>query len=81
MENAPSGEGRMVMLRTGEWVGAEAIGRTLLNEDAAVAIRFYQRWKRLGMPYGPWGMNPEKLVEVVEVLEPLDRFYHPQMSI
>ena len=47
--------------------------------EALSAVQFYLRWKRMGMPYGPWGMNPNKLVEVVDLLDPLDGFYHPRM--
>ena len=60
---------------------ASEINKALHDEEAANAIRFYQRWKRMGMPYGSWGINPEKLVEVVDLLEPLDRFYHPRVTI
>ena len=33
------------------------------------------------MHYGLWTLKPEKLAEVVDMLEPLDRFYHPQVMI
>ena len=69
----------MVMLKTGAWIEASVIKETLQNAEALSAILFYQRWKKMGMPYGSWGINPEKLVEVVDLLEPLDRFYHPQV--
>lgn len=71
----------MVMLKTGEWVRAAEIVGKISDEDALSAISFYQRYKRMGMPYGPWGMNPEKLVQVVDILEPLDRLYHPDIRI
>ena len=74
-------EDRMVMLKTEKWVKAVDIVPMITDTEALSAISFYQRYKRMGMPYGPWGMNPEKLVEVVDILEPLDRFYHPQMKI
>ena len=71
----------MVMLKTEKWLKAEEIVPTITNREALSAIGFYQRWKKMGMPYGSWGINPEKLVEVVDLLEPLDRFYHPQVTI
>lgn len=71
----------MVMLKTGMWIAAKDIRKTLNDTDAISAIQFYQRYKRMGMPYGPWGINPEKLVEVVDLLEPLDKFYHPEVRI
>ena len=39
------------------------------------------RFLQLVFSYGSWALNPEKLVEVVDILEPLDRFYHPQVTI
>ena len=74
-------EDRMVMLKTKEWVKAVDIVPTITHPEAIAAIRFYQRYRRMGMPYGSWALNPEKLVEVVDILEPLDRFYHPQVTI
>ena len=62
-------------------MNATEINAALTDDEAASAIRFYQRWKRMGMPYGSWALNPERLVEVVDILEPLDRFYHPQVTI
>ena len=76
----PSGdENREIRLRTDEWVRAYEIPGMIEDTDAIFAIQFYLRWKRMGMPYGPWGMNPNKLIEVVDLLDPLDRFYHPKM--
>lgn len=71
----------MVMLKTKEWVKAVDIVPTITHPEAIAAIRFYQRYRRMGMPYGSWALNPEKLVEVVDILEPLDRFYHSQVTI
>ena len=31
----------------------------------------------MGLPHGAWGENPNKLVELVELLAPIDEFYHP----
>ena len=72
-------ERRMVMLKTQQWLKAKEIHGMLTMPEAVSAITFYQRYKKMGMPYGSWALNPEKLVEVVDILEPLDRFYHPQV--
>ena len=53
----------------------------MADEDAASAVSFFARWKRMGFPYGPWGENPNPLVEVVDLLEPLDRLYNPPLRI
>ena len=67
------------MLKTEKWMRAVDIVPMITDPKALSAISFYQRYKRMGMPYGSWALNPEKLVEVVDLLEPLDRFYHPQV--
>lgn len=77
----PMDENHMVMLKTKEWMKAVDIVPAISNPEALEAIRFYHRYKRMGMPYGSWALNPEKLVEVIDILEPLDRFYHPQVTI
>lgn len=50
----------------------------MANEDALSAVRFYQRYKLMGMP-DKWGYCPNRLVLIVELLAPLDDFYHPRM--
>ena len=50
-------EGRMVMLKTKEWVKAVDIVPTITNPEAIAAIRFYQRYRRMGMPYGSWALS------------------------
>lgn len=77
---SPSGgRDREVRLKTDEWVRAYEIPGMLEDIEALSAVQFYLRWKRMGMPYGPWGMNPNRLVEVIDLLDPLDGFYHPRM--
>ncbi len=77
---SPSGgRDREVRLKTDEWVRAYEIPGMLEDIEALSAVQFYLRWKRRGMPYGPWGMNPNRLVEVIDLLDPLDGFYHPRM--
>lgn len=71
----------MIMLKTERWMDARDIVPSITDPDAISALVFYQRYKKMGMPYGSWALNPEKLVEVVDILEPLDRFYHPQVKI
>ena len=77
---SPSGgRDKEVRLKTDEWVRAYEIPGMLEDIEALSAVQFYLRWKRMGMPYGPWGMNPNRLVEVIDLLDPLDGFYHPRM--
>ena len=81
-EYKPSGpEDRETMLKSGVWVRVYDIPGILRNVDALSAILFFRRWQKMGLPYGPWGMNPNVLVEIVDLLEPLDRFYHPPLII
>jgi len=35
----------------------------------------------MGFPHGHWGNNPNRLVEVVDLLDPLDKIYHPRSVI
>ena len=77
---SPSGgRDREVRLKTDEWVRAYEIPGMLEDIEALSAVQFYLRWKRMGMPYGPWGMNPNRLVEVIDLLDPLDVIYHPRI--
>lgn len=76
----PDEEGRVINLKTGVHEALE-INRALEDLEAAEAIQFYLRFKRMGMPFGPWGQNPHKLVQVVDVLEPLDELYHPKVTL
>lgn len=69
------------MLKTKQWVKAKDIVPTIIDPDALSGIGFYVRYRRMGMPYGPWGVNPHKLVQVVDLLEPLDRIYNPKMTL
>ena len=67
------------MLKDGTWLHEHDIPGIIKDEDATSALLFFQRWKRMGFPYGPWGDNPAILVDVVDALEPLDRFYNPPL--
>lgn len=78
----PSGpEDRETMLKTGLWVRVHDIPSIMADDSASTAVRFFGRWKRMGMPYGAWALNPNPLVEVVDLLEPFDRFYNPPLRI
>lgn len=80
MDYKPTGDkDREVKLKSDIWVKVHDIPELLKSVEAFSAIRFYIRWRTFGFPYGPWGLNPNVLVEVVEILDPLDRLYHPKM--
>jgi hypothetical protein len=61
------------------WIWRSEIVEAFHDSDAAQMVGFYQRFKRMGMPYGAWGDNPNRLVEIVDILEPLDRLYNPRL--
>lgn len=69
------------MLKTGAWVKVYDIPAVMSNEEAGKAVDFFFKWIRMGFPYGPWGENPNPLVEIVDLLDPLERFYNPPMRI
>ena len=78
---SPTGrEDRVVVLKRGQQVRAYDIPGILRNEDALSAVRFYQRYKLMGMPM-QWGDCPNKLVQAVEIISPLDDYYHPRMTL
>lgn len=82
MDYKPTGPAdRVSRLKCGDWVRVHEIPGIMADEDAAAAVSFFARWKRMGFPYGPWGENPNPLVEVVDLLEPLDRFYTPPIHL
>ena len=68
----------MTVLKSGDVVKLDDIPEIFQDKDATSAILFYNRWKIMGFPFGAWGDCPGRLVEVVEILEPLDRLYHPR---
>lgn len=69
------------MLRSGLDVKLDDIGEILSDEGIALdAISFYRRYRTMGWPYrGGWAEQPARLEEIVELLDPLDRLYHPRM--
>ena len=72
---------RTTVLRSGYEVRLDDIAGILSDaEDACDAIAFFLRWKMMGWPYrGGWAEQPARLFEIVELLDPLDRLYHPRM--
>lgn len=70
---------RTTILKCGLEVRLDDIPDLFKDTYLASCIRFFNRWKTMGYPYGPWGLNPGVLVEVVDTLAPLDAYYHPKM--
>ncbi|MEA4864179.1 MAG: hypothetical protein VB088_02135 [Sphaerochaeta sp.] len=73
--------GRTTVLKSGHEVRLDDIAAILSDAgDACDAIAFFLRWKMMGWPYlGGWAEQPARLFEIVELLDPLDRLYHPRM--
>ena len=69
-----------MVLKSGQKVRAYDIPMILNDKDALSTVRFYQRYKLMGMP-DKWGDCPNRLVVVVELLAPLDELYHPRMTL
>lgn len=72
------GPERMVMLEGGIWLKAQEIKDILNDDECYKAIHLFQRFQLMGLPYGAWGENPNKLLELIELLVPLDQHYHPK---
>lgn len=71
---------RETELKSGIWVKRNDIPSFFQDELCTSALDFFIRWQRMGFPYGPWGENPNILVEIVETLEPIYRLYNPPRS-
>ncbi|MEA5032304.1 MAG: hypothetical protein VB025_09170 [Sphaerochaeta sp.] len=69
------------MLKSGYEVPLDEIPDLLGNDELTEsALAFYWRYRTMGWPYGPnWAEHPARLKEVIELLDPLDRIYHPRM--
>lgn len=77
----PSGPlDRETRLKSGIIVRVHDIPSILRDEEALDALRFYKRFKRMGMPFD-WGDCPNRMVLIVDLLAPLDESYHPGLSI
>ncbi len=73
------GPDRMIQLESRIWIRAGDIKKHFEDIESYRAIRMYQRFNLMGLPYGAWGDNPNKLVELIEMLKPLDQHYHPKI--
>lgn len=65
--------------KPGMWATGKEIRETLEDKEAINAVVFFRRYDEMGLPYGPWGMNPNLCVEVVEALAPLRDTYKPRL--
>lgn len=72
---------RTTVLKSGVEVRLDDIPGLFTDDLAVSAIQFFMRWQTMGFPYGPWGDNPNRLVQVVDILEPLDKIYHPKQTL
>lgn len=75
------GADRTVDLKSGVTVRMDDIPSYFRDKYLDSAVRFYLRYTKMGLPYQGWGTNPNVLVEIVEVLEPLDRLYHQKREM
>ncbi len=74
------GTGRKIALKGGEVVRISDIPALFDDPDALFALDFYYHWRMMGMAYGGgWAQQPARLVEIVRILDPLDRIYHPRL--
>ena len=70
-----------MVLKSGTEVRLDDIPSILTDDELSEsALRFYLRYRIMGWPYqGGWAVIPARLMQVVEILEPVDRLYHPRM--
>ena len=80
MDKCPAAEeGREIYLQKPKlWIKASEIPAILKNEAGLEAIQFFLRFKRYGLPFsGGWAEQPERLIEIIDILDPVDSIYHP----
>lgn len=80
-EHHLGGHDRTVDLRSGATVRMDDIPSMFRDRGLVSAVLFYVRYTRMGMPYQGWGSNPNILIEIVDLLAPLDRLYHPRREL
>ncbi len=68
-------------MKSGVTVRLDDIPGYFTDRLAVSAILFYEKFKRMGMPYQNWAENPNRLVQVIDLLEPLESLYHPKMML
>jgi hypothetical protein len=61
------------------WIKRSEIVEALHDDEAAEMIGFYRKFQIMGMPYGSWGNNPNRLVEIVTILDPIEKAYNPRV--
>lgn len=72
---------RTAVLKSGIEVRLDDIPGILAEDELCEsALQFFWEFKIMGWPYqGGWATIPARLAQVVKILEPLDRIYHPRM--
>lgn len=60
---------RTIFLKSGLAISANEIIDSLHDLDAYKALVTYGRYKRYGLPFGPFGQNPNKLIEAFDLLD------------
>jgi hypothetical protein len=74
------GTDRKIALKGGEVVRISDIPALFDDEDALFCLDFYSHYRMMGMAYGGgWAQQPARLVEIVRLLDPLDRKYRPRL--
>ena len=63
------GPDRVIFLKSGLALESNEIINSLHDLDAYKALVTYGRYKRYGLPFGPFGQNPNKLIEAFDLLD------------
>lgn len=71
---------RTVLLKSGAEVSDKDIHDVYRDESSVMDISGYLRWTMLGFARD-WADVPNRFVQVVEMLKPLDDLYHPRMQL
>lgn len=68
---------RTITLKSNIEIKLDEIPNYFKDEEALKALAYFQRWQRIGLPYANWADCPNWYVELVDMLQPLDRLYNP----
>ena len=65
------------------WATGKEIRESLSDQQADSAVRYFQRWKKYGMPYHDkgWGEMPLPLLEAMDILGWVYDSYNPPIRL
>lgn len=75
------GPGRVDILKSGVKVQRDQIPDYFKDKQALADVESFIIWKRLGFPRANWEECPNRYVQVVYALKPIDDLYNPPQKL